>query len=74
MTSLAQSIPCLICGDSLTVRLARGRKSGKPFIMLICGRDGRHFRYFPVKSPRDLEKFRAGPDRVERVLESMGRL
>ena len=46
MTSLAQSIPCLICGDPLTVRLARGRKSGKPFIMLICGRDGRHFRGF----------------------------
>ena len=46
MTSLAQSIPCLICGDPLTVRLARGRKSGKPFIMLICGSDGRHFRGF----------------------------
>ena len=46
MTSLAQSIPCLICGDPLTVRLARGRKSRKPFIMLICGRDGRHFRGF----------------------------
>ena len=46
MTSLAQSIPCLICRVQLTVRLARGRKSGKPFIMLICGRDGRHFRGF----------------------------
>ena len=46
MTSLVQSIPCLICGDPLTVRLARGRKSGKPFIMLICGSDGRHFRGF----------------------------
>ena len=46
MTSLAQSIPCLICGEPLTVRLARGRKSGKPFVMLICGRDGRHFRGF----------------------------
>ena len=46
MTSLSHSIPCLICGDPLTVRLARGRKSGKPFIMLICGWDGRHFRGF----------------------------
>ena len=46
MTSLAQSIPCLICGEPLTVRLARGRKSGKPFVMLLCSRDGRHFRAF----------------------------
>ena len=46
MTSIAQGIPCLICGDQLTVRMARGRKSGKPFVMLICGRDGRHFRGF----------------------------
>ena len=46
MTSIAQGIPCLICQGPLTVRTARGRKSGKPFIMLICGRDGRHFRGF----------------------------
>ena len=46
MTSITQGIPCLICGDSLTVRTARGRKSGKPFVMLVCGRDGRHFRGF----------------------------
>ena len=51
MTSLAQSIPCLICGEQLTVRLAQGRKSGKPFIMLICGRDGRHFRGFISDQP-----------------------
>ena len=46
MTSIAQGIPCLICGDPVTVRTARGRKSGKPFVMLVCGRDGRHFRGF----------------------------
>ena len=46
MTSPTQNTPCLICGDSLTVRMARGRKSGKPFVMLVCGRDGRHFRGF----------------------------
>ena len=46
MTSIAQGVPCVICGDPLTVRTARGRKSGKLFIMLICGRDGRHFRGF----------------------------
>lgn len=39
-------IPCLVCKEPLTVRLARGRKSGKPFLMLLCGRDGRHFRGF----------------------------
>jgi hypothetical protein len=35
MTS-ATSIPCLICQQPLTLRLARGRKSGKPFLMLVC--------------------------------------
>ena len=40
------SILCLVCGEPLTVRPARGRKSGKPFLMLMCGRDGRHFRAF----------------------------
>jgi hypothetical protein len=46
MTSISQGIPCLICGDPLSVRPARGRKSGKPFVMVVCGRDGRHFRGF----------------------------
>ena len=40
------SVPCPICGNSLSVRLARGRKSNKPFISLICSNDGRHFRGF----------------------------
>ena len=38
--------PCPVCRVPLTVRLARGRKSGKPFLMLLCGQDGRHFRAF----------------------------
>jgi hypothetical protein len=46
MTVAASAIPCLICGTPLTLRLARGRKSGKPFLMLICPVDGRHFRGF----------------------------
>ncbi len=46
MSSIAQGVACLICGDPLEVRMARGRKSGKPFVMLVCGRDGRHFRGF----------------------------
>ena len=40
----ATSIPCRICQQPLTLRLARGRKSGKPFLMLVCPQDGRHFR------------------------------
>ncbi len=40
------SIPCLVCGEPLTFRPAEGRKSHKPFIMLVCGIDGRHFRAF----------------------------
>ena len=40
------AIPCVVCTGPLTMRMARGRKSGKPFLMLVCGRDGRHFRAF----------------------------
>ena len=39
-------IVCPVCRCPLDLRLARGRKSGKPFIMLVCARDGRHFRGF----------------------------
>ncbi len=46
MTSLPHSIPCLVCGQQLTVRLAKGRKSQKTFLMLVCSQDGRHFRGF----------------------------
>ena len=41
-----QGIPCLVCKEPLTMRLARGRRSGKAFVMLLCGRDARHFRAF----------------------------
>jgi predicted RNA-binding Zn-ribbon protein involved in translation (DUF1610 family) len=37
---------CPLCGQPLSLRLARGRKSGKPFVMLICPQDGRHLRAF----------------------------
>ena len=46
MINTGQEIPCLVCRKPLAVRLARGRKSGKPSIMLICPTDGRHFRGF----------------------------
>ncbi|HZA21349.1 MAG TPA: hypothetical protein VFA32_01880 [Dehalococcoidia bacterium] len=39
-------IPCIVCGTSLTLRTARGRKSGKVFLMLVCPADGRHLRAF----------------------------
>ena len=39
-----QGVPCPICGKALSFRFARGRKSGKPFVMVICAVDGRHFR------------------------------
>ena len=41
-----QIVSCLVCGEPLSFRPSTGRKSGKPFIMLICGKDGRHFRGF----------------------------
>ena len=46
MINKSQEIPCLVCRKPLAFRLARGRKSGKPSIMLICPTDGRHFRGF----------------------------
>ena len=46
MTSFNQDIPCLVCGEQLTIRLAKGRKSQKTFLMLLCRQDGRHFRGF----------------------------
>ena len=45
-TNSSHAIPCLICGEPLAIRLATGRRSHKPFIMLICATDGRHFRGF----------------------------
>jgi hypothetical protein len=46
MDNNSQQLPCLVCGCQLAVRVARGRKSGKPFVMIICPADGRHFRGF----------------------------
>lgn len=42
---------CLVCGIAFAVRPARGRISGKPFIMIICPADGRHFRGFITYQP-----------------------
>jgi predicted RNA-binding Zn-ribbon protein involved in translation (DUF1610 family) len=39
-----QSLQCPVCGETLAFLIARGRKSGKPFLMVKCLRDGRHFR------------------------------
>ncbi|AGG06985.1 MULTISPECIES: hypothetical protein [Dehalococcoides] len=41
-----ESIKCPVCSQGLGVKLATGRKSGKPLIMFVCSRDGRHFRGF----------------------------
>ena len=40
------TVSCHICQASLKVKLVRGRKSGKPFVMLACPEDGRHIRAF----------------------------
>ncbi|MDD5127233.1 MAG: hypothetical protein PHR43_03910 [Dehalococcoidales bacterium] len=42
---------CPVCLLPLSVRLTHGRKSGKPFVMLICAADGRHFRGFITHRP-----------------------
>jgi len=41
-----KEINCPICSKPLSVRVAKGRKSNKPFIMMVCQEDGRHFRGF----------------------------
>ena len=41
-----KTIDCPICSNPLSVTFAKGRKSNKPFIMLKCEHDGRHFRGF----------------------------
>jgi hypothetical protein len=40
------NVNCPVCSQPLVVTIARGRKSNKPFIMLKCNTDGRHFRGF----------------------------
>lgn len=45
MTTIG-AVPCPVCHNPLDFRPAKGRKSGKPFILLICPVDGRHFRGF----------------------------
>ena len=39
-------IPCPVCKGPMDLRPTKGRKSGKPGLMWICRRDGRHFRGF----------------------------
>ena len=37
---------CPVCGATLRISAAQGRTSHKPFLMLVCPGDGRHFRGF----------------------------
>ena len=39
-------IQCPVCRDGMVFRPARGRRSGKPSIQLLCPVDARHFRGF----------------------------
>jgi len=41
-----QSLLCPVCANPLAFQITRGRKSGKPSLMMKCPRDGRHFRGF----------------------------
>ncbi len=54
-----KSIRCLVCKGELTVSAARGRKSNKPFVMLKCSQDGRHFRAF-ITDQEYVKKVMAG--------------
>ena len=41
-----KGITCPVCKESISARSAQGRRSGKTFVMLVCPKDGRHFRGF----------------------------
>lgn len=45
-TITADQLRCPVCQTSLEIRLARGRRSGKSFLMALCPTDGRHIRAF----------------------------
>jgi hypothetical protein len=46
-----ECLRCPVCKEPLSFRIAKGRKSGKPFLMMICPTDGRHFRGFITYRP-----------------------
>ena len=46
MSTSSTQAPCPVCRQPMALRIARGRKSGKTFLMLLCARDARHFRGF----------------------------
>ncbi|MDP6453801.1 MAG: hypothetical protein QF898_10870 [SAR202 cluster bacterium] len=63
MTVNSSTLPCPVCHQTLDLRKAQVRKSGKPSLMLICPQDGRHFRGFIA----DKEYVQAVVDRVGEV-------
>ena len=46
MSTSSTQAPCPVCQQPMALRIARGRKSGKTFLMLLCAQDARHFRGF----------------------------
>jgi len=44
--SIEYALKCPVCGTDMEVRLARGRRSGKAFIMALCTENPRHLRAF----------------------------
>ena len=60
-TAAMGPLQCPVCGIGLEVRLARGRRSGKAFLMAVCPKDGRHIRAFI----NDQEYVRKDLDRAE---------
>ena len=65
MSTSSLGAPCVVCSTPLPVRAARGRKSGKPFLMVVCGQDARHFRGFIA----DREYVKAVMERAEETIQ-----
>ena len=57
-----KSIRCLVCKGELTISAAQGMTSKKPFVMLKCSQDGRHFRAF-ITDQEYVKKVMAGVEK-----------
>lgn len=44
-------LSCPVCRGGMQAKLARGRKSGKSFVTILCIQDPRHFRAFITYQP-----------------------
>jgi hypothetical protein len=67
---IATFAKCPVCQTELAVRPAEGRKSRKPFIMVVCPVKTRHFRGF-IAEPDFVARFIEKLDESKRESEAL---